>query len=947
MTDLQYIAAIILNLELESYTLYNFSSSFFVNNTNFDNKKMTEKEKDVNKEHELAQQLKDNYCDETGKETDTAKAADIIHQIGLIYRKRSPDKMSLIKSVGLFNAAIVRNPLNVTKVKLDLSEICQHILSLADASTANLVKKAENVKMSVNQLRKDVKNFLKKSLPKISSNVSPEKFQDFVKNKIVAVKRINKTIAKKYTKIMIDLCKFCENVMGKPPCDYAVVGMGSLAREEITPFSDFEHIILLHDDENYQVHLEYFRWFSTIFHVIVLNVQETIIPSLNVKSLNDKKSQLKDWYYDVITPRGISFDGMMPHACKFPLGRQQHTNDKKFTTELIKPVSEMLEYLSSEADLKNGYHLADILTKTCFVFGNDDIFKQFENGVINFRSKKSKEENISDVIEQVKSDLTSFSIRSRLSKLKSNDKINIKHLVYRSVTIFIIALARINNINKNSCFDIIESMAVQSKITKNTAHKLQFSVAIACEIRLRVYMEKNSQCDNVFDLKQDGIEKFLDVVGVASTFNYFQIAYCLQCDVAKQLKFTKLYFYSDPILINLAMYLLFGINTDLSRILENLNPQIWPLTAFDFDKCINTLETQSNLILLQTKNQKSSFGQNDLSADHVLKIANYLKSEKLFDEALEFYKNLLEIYKNHPKVNYDSVEVASTKDEIGFCLNKLRRLEEAWKFLNQSLEIKEKITVNASRDWRIAGTLQNLGDYNIKLGNFKAGLECLNRALVIKQNITTEAKKDKNISASIHTIGYCYKKLCNYSEALKHFHQALEIKSNITHDYEKDRSIASTLHEIGYCHWKLKNYDKALKFLYKALEIEQNATKNAENEKSIALKYHTIGVVHISLKKYNKALEYLKRELTIRKNTTLELEIDRSIGQTYHYLGVCYFWLNDNKMALTLLYQALKIRENINCSEKDYNNDIAQTLQAIHRCKFAASLQEICRCPFE
>ena len=44
---------------------------------------------------------------------------------------------------------------------------------------------------------------------------------------------------------------------------------------------------------------------------------------------------------------------MMPHACKFPLGRQQHTKHKQFTTELIKPVSEMLEYLSFEADLKN------------------------------------------------------------------------------------------------------------------------------------------------------------------------------------------------------------------------------------------------------------------------------------------------------------------------------------------------------------------------------------------------------------------------------------------------------------------------------------------------------------------------------------------------------------------------------------------------------------------
>ena len=31
--------------------------------------------------------------------------------------------------------------------------------------------------------------------------------------------------------------------MGEAPCEYAIVGMGSLAREEITAYSDFEHII--------------------------------------------------------------------------------------------------------------------------------------------------------------------------------------------------------------------------------------------------------------------------------------------------------------------------------------------------------------------------------------------------------------------------------------------------------------------------------------------------------------------------------------------------------------------------------------------------------------------------------------------------------------------------------------------------------------------------------
>ena len=904
---------------------------------------MTENEKDVVKEYELAQQLKDNYCDMSGKETDSAKAADIIHQIGKIYKKRSPDKLSLIKSVGLFNAAIVRNPSNITQVKSDLSEVCKHILELANARLqgADLIKKAEEVKMSVNQLRKDVEEFFKSLLPKISTNANAES----IKNKIVAVKQINKKIAEDYIQIMIDLCKFCKTVMGKPPCNYAVVGMGSLAREEITPFSDFEHIILLPDEENYRSHLKYFQWFSVIFHVVILNVQETIIPSLNVKSLNGRYSKLKDWYYDAITPRGISFDGMMPHACKFPLGRQQHTINKQFSTELIKPVNKMLKYLSSEADLKNGYHLAAILTKTCLVFGDPNIYEAFKNGVQIYRSKKCREDNIKDVKDQVKNDLGKFSIRFRLNELKSNIKINIKHLVYRSVTLFIAALARIHNISANSCFDSVDEMQRQNIIPEEIAHQLQFSIAIACELRLRVYMKNKSQCDDAFDLKQDGIKNFLDVVGVVSTLSYFQITYCLQCEVAKQLKFTKLHFYSDPSLINLTIGLAFG-TPDLLRFSKKPQSQLRDLSRFDFVKSMKTLESLRNFNSLQYENPNYFANQTHLKAEDIKQIALYLDSNKFFDEALEFFKKLLEINKHKPEYDCNSLEVAWTKDSIGFCFNKLGQFNKALECLNEALKIKEKLPVGLKKDKSIVRTLHNLGDCYTNLGKPKDALELLNRALLIKENLPPNASKDRSISSTIHTIGYCYKKLLNYNEAMKHFHQSLKIKKRITRDDKKDRSIASTFHEIGYCHNKLKNHHEALKWLSDARKIEENATNNADFEKSIAKTFHRFGVVYIDLKLYNEALDYLKRALKIRENLTLDFDRDQNIAKTFYYTGISYFGLDDKNNALKYLYQALEIRENITLNAEE-DNDIVATLREIHRCCFAATLQKICRCHSE
>ena len=338
-------------------------------------------EEGLEEELQLAQEMKENYCKASVgkqfKETEREKAAEIIHKIALIYKRRSPNKISLIKCVGLLNAAIIRKPSNISQIEEDLAEVCKHILEQANAKdhTADLMDKAKIVKDEIIILRNKVNTYLKKTaVQNTPSSFENKDLCNFQVCKAKSIQEINTKISQKYTQIMADLSYYCLSIIGQPPCDYAIVGMGSLARSEITPYSDFEHIILLFDHENYVSHLEYFRWYSTIFHVIILNLQESIIPSLNIKCLNNEESTLGNWYFDAYTPRGISFDGMMPHACKFPLGRFEKTQNKPFVTELIKPVSKMLKYLSSKENLKNGYHLADILTKTCFVFGSKDIF---------------------------------------------------------------------------------------------------------------------------------------------------------------------------------------------------------------------------------------------------------------------------------------------------------------------------------------------------------------------------------------------------------------------------------------------------------------------------------------------------------------------------------------------------------------------------------------------
>ena len=872
-------------------------------------------EKKIEEEFRLALKMKDLYCDESGKEINPKKAAEIIHKLGLIYRKRSPDKISLIKSAGLFNAAIFRNPSAILEIRADLSELCQHTLQLSNAKiqNADLVKQSALVKVSINNMREEINMLLKASVPKIPSHVNREDYQKLLSNKVSAVQRLNKAIAKKYTKIMADISVFCEGVMGKPPCEYAVVGMGSLAREEITPYSDFEHIILLNDDKRYKSYLEYFRWFSVIFHIIILNLQETIIPSLNIYSLNGEESKLKNWYYDFITPRGISFDGLMPHACKFPLGRQQHTKNKPFVTELIKPINEMI----SEANLKHGYHLADILTRTSLVFGNKSIFDQFLYKVQEHQDKQSLADTVKHVRLQVKDDLNKFSTRFQLTELKTQSTINIKQLMYRSITIFVLALGRLHKIFACSCFDIVDKMANTNKITHNTANKLRCAISIACEMRLKVYMNKKSQCDTPIDLRQNGPEKCLRITGETCTINYFQIAYCLQCELAKCLGLTKLRFYSHPLLINVAIGLTFGISrlTNVSK-LPQISP--WYAKKFNFDACIELLEAKANLSFSLSDRFSLLTDQSHAHAEQIKYIANTLKRSGIYDEAIELYKYLLRFFQRKTIQSNRDCDIAWAYHQIGQCLSNLNMLNDALTYLSKALDTRLNITSNAVMDRKIGFILNNIGYTHIHLHNYNEALTYLNLALEIDQNVPITLNPDLNIGIAItfQNIGHCHAALNNYDEALKFFNQTLKIRQNTTGNTETSMCIAEILHEIGTCYLNFHNYNDALKNLSKALKIKQKLTLNAEKDRIIAVTLNSFGCCQIDLQNYDRAWTYFCQARTIYHTTTLDKDVDRDLAISISHVGRCLIYLQRFDQSWFCLEQSLKIFQKTTVDEK-------------------------------
>ena len=333
--------------------------------------------------------------------------------------------------------------------------------------------------------------------------------------------------------------------MGDPPLStkFCLAGVGSLAKKEITPYSDFEHMIVLENGSKLSsgpctsnrskstVVLDDFRWYSVVFHIILINLGETIVPIIAI----DVKDPLSH-FFDEITPQGITFDVMIDYASKFPLGPQTDTPN-----ELIKTIDQFKDLLK-----KNKYDDHDlnaVFSKTCYVYGDEKLYEKFQVDIDIFIAEQDESQLKDQVRKQITQDLGKFATRQVITKRQ----FNVKKDFYRSTTIIISELGRLHKIKKKSSFEILEELAGKGEFSEFAKQKLNLAVALACEMRLRWYTEKGKQDDILVD-------EFLKILQDQDlVIMYYQIAYALQCHVSKRLDLKRFHLFSNPRLLNLGV----------------------------------------------------------------------------------------------------------------------------------------------------------------------------------------------------------------------------------------------------------------------------------------------------------------------------------------------------------------------------------------------------------
>ena len=698
----------------------------------------------------FAEELKE-LCD-NGKETEQnlERTTEILFQFGQLYEE-TPDKISLIRSAVFYNAALARRPEH-DEIKQNLKKLSSHVLEISPAKNkdVDLCQITNEVRKQVTVMREFTNSSLKR-LDKIPIGLESEDLHKMEKQKIETIEKVQNEIAKKFTEIMDFISKQCVDIMGNPPCRYSIVGMGSLARREITPYSDFEHVIVLEDgvqeNENYQSILEYFRWLSVIFHIIIVNLQESIVRSVASPYLNDDLTPGGDWYFDAYTTCGIKFDGMQIHACKFPLGRFRTTKTVTETVELIQPISEMAKFLKAEEEKKNGFHLGDVLTKTCFVSGDEEVFLKFQSKVIETQ-KNERIKGKDEIIKQLKEDLKKFDLLKRIAFTNTSNFCDIKRLLYRTTTLFMSSLGRLAGIHKNSSFDIINCLLEKNIINESTAHRLCYAVSIACETRLKVYMEKKGQDDFYGDESYEYDERktlmqLIDLIGEQSLADYLIIAYAWHKAI-KQNNIDSLYeatikeFYKFQILLNFDLRERFEYEWENYFQTESLDPNV------------------ETFFILYTVAKMSMRKEN---CPEALKIFQMLS---VFTQNHNLEQNDSEIACNMP------VLIADSLHEQTQCLVVLNRYDEALAFIEKvQAQLQQMNLVEDAYNFNLGSvlyykgrSLKNIGQYEVAIKSYEQSLQHLARC-------DTPFKKNTIINNHFG-LSLCHYKIGNIHCSIEH-----------------------------------------------------------------------------------------------------------------------------------------------------------------------------------
>ncbi len=698
------------------------------------------------------------------------------------------------------------------------------------------------------------------------------------------------SLTTEFKSLLSDLISDTQQILGKPPVKWACMGMGSMSRDEMCPYSDIEFAFLIEKES--QKAMEYFRTLSQILELRIINLGETKFPIFGES-------------YPSPTPDGFCMDA----GGNTPLGVTG-------VYELIGTPKTLAQFQKIQW-MDRSIILPNALSHVCLVAGKEKLVTEYSKEKKKVqelidKKAKSKEKNSHVLATRLLAGhIEEFS--PNLSKEKEETSaFGIKKELYRPFQEIIASLALFYQLKEKTTFTRIDELVALGVFSSKGAENLKKAITLVLTLRLKAHLfyqnEEEFLCHPEVGKPLDPHLMYFDEETLKTLQEIYRILIpfhrCAQEFLASQSKevFNHSSFYDDSSTSQGAAF---------DKNLQYANAKQARQEAVALNP--NDVKALLHLGLIEGKMGKSKdalpryfkalelakekYGENhpDVATSYN-NIGAVYKDLGEYEKALEYLQKASKIRlqvlgENHP-------DVALSYNNIGAAYKDLGEYEKALEYYQKSLKIRPQVLGENHPD--VAQSYNNIGAVYKDLGEYEKALEYYQKSLKIRLQVLGENHPD--VALSYNNIGAVYKDLGQYEKALEYYQKASKIRLQVLGENHPD--VATSYNNIGLAYGKLGEYEKALEYYQKALKIRLQVL--GENHPSVATSYNNIGSAYESLGQYEKALEYLQKASKIWLQVLGGNHPD--VALSYNNIGAVYGNLGENEKALEYHQKSLKIR---------------------------------------
>jgi hypothetical protein len=739
----------------------------------------------------------------------------------------------------------------ITVAKLDFLEIINSpgvklVEDLDNVITAEIIRTTSSDKEILSALRSDVEKRIT-----IINELDPRS-----EEYILETRTLFHEIATRMKKFIAQIFLESEAEIGEAPCQYAVIGLGSLALEQATPYSDLEFAIIT-QNQDYTLNpdpkvRDYFKNLAHSVNFRIINLGETTIP--------------KSRY-------GIELDHLVYPGIMFDLGGKTALGrvDGNKPYDLVQTIEGMMLYVKNEGDRAEHIdkNLPNILLQTTHIYGEKALTDSYQGRVTEFlhstneQGRKQYEARSIKLLKEgaVEIDYMKSGTKSRhsgdldrLTPLDSEDYMkhgrlfDVKQEIYRLPDRLLYNLGLCYGLQSDNIIEIANLLFCEGIINIEASNNLKYAATFASMLRLQTYIHHKGQIEDISlfsesSLAQEELAKAFhlqqkDMIEGGGLFRYYYTALPLYeklqafCDKYEKLnaeeikaffKDQKLYDETDSTngLVYFRLLNYSSARSNFEKILDlesyACNPKIMKALIFIYSTFIET-EKVRQIFDGYVKYYLGSSSNLQLTDEQCKALLSFFGE---YTEAILFFFKKMGII-DHNQGDGEALD----RDIFKYCTMSLKPEDSFADFifyLCQSYILKT---------------------YDARVSN------CLAESLDQAQEVYKDTPNHK-IAAYCLILGTRARELKNYQDAKKYLLYSLEIEDTI-HNHEPNLNSAKCLEMLYGILYFEGNIEQAIKYSIKNIEIRKSLYQNSPD---IAYNFMVLGSLYLEQNKYTEAVK--------------------------------------------------------------------------------------------